>query len=106
MIFEPRPFVGCSWSVGDDSVFACLLVGSDEIVQRVEGVLHYNAREKKSLCDGSSINGSGTGARSQSTVYREHERRIIRHRSLSSTSLSFPTDVSTEKRRLDPVHAD
>ena len=34
-------------------------------------MLHYNAREKKSLYDGWSIDGSEVRARYQSTVYRE-----------------------------------
>ncbi len=63
---------GLSGSVWvEDDACAYLLVSCDGIVQGVEGVLYYNAREKKSLCNGSSIDGSEVRARYQSTVYRE-----------------------------------
>lgn len=83
-------------------------ISSDVIVQGVKGVLDYKAGEKKRPCDDSSIDGLETRARYQGTVYRERKkrRRISRHESSFSKTLSLPTNVSPEERRLDPIHTD
>ena len=65
-------------------------------------MLHYNGREeeekkKNGLCDGSSIDGSIFKARYQEYSVSRTNRRDIRHRSLSSTSLSLSTDVSAKE---------
>lgn len=57
-------------------------------------MLHYNAKEKKSLCDGSSTDGWDTKARYQSTVYRERkEESCVTEARLQPSSHSLLTSL-------------
>lgn len=54
---------------GFECELCMFLVSCEEPCQGVEGMLHYNAREKQSLCGGSSVDRLETRARCQDTVY-------------------------------------
>lgn len=95
--------------------FASLLISTGGNFQGIECVLYYTAREKKSLCDGSSIDGSEIRARYQSTVYREGKEEspitetCVQHRSHSLlTSLPKRDDLTqstqTSSRFLQLKH--
>ncbi len=95
----------------EDDGCAYLLVSCDGDCSGggVEDVLHYNAREKKkkkSLCDGLVHRRLGGQGKVPKYSVSRRKRRIINHRSPCSTSISLPTDVSSEERRFDPVHTD